>query len=46
MKIRKPAGVLGSLAKKSQRKATIKATTAIYEFMWNEKPKRGRKKKD
>lgn len=46
MKIRKPAGVLGSLAKESQRKATIKATTAIYEFMWNEKPKRGRKKKD
>lgn len=46
MKIRKPVGVLGSLAKESQRKATIKATTAIYEFMWNEKPKRGRKKKD
>ena len=46
MRIKKPAGVLGSLAKESQRKATIKATTAIYELMWNEKPKRGKKKKN
>lgn len=43
MRIKKPVGVLGSLAKKSQRKATMGATTAVYELMWGEKPKRKKK---
>ena len=43
--MRKPTGILGSLAKKTKQKATVGATTAIYTAMWGEKPKRGRPKK-
>ena len=43
--MRKPSGILGTLAKNTQRKATIGATTALYTLMWGEKPKRGRPKK-
>lgn len=44
MRIKKPIGVIGSLAKENQRKATVGATTAVYELMWGEKPKRKKKK--
>ena len=43
VRIKKPLGVLGSLAKESQRKATMGATTAVYELIWGEKPKRKKK---
>lgn len=43
MRIKKPLGVLRSLAKESQRKATMGATTAVYELIWGEKPKRKKK---
>ena len=43
MIIKKPLGVLGSLAKESQRKATMETTTAVYELIWGEKPKRKKK---
>jgi len=44
--MRKPAGVLGSIAKNCQRKATINATKAVQQVLFNEKPKlNGRKKK-
>lgn len=37
-------GILKTMAKNYKRKATIGATTALYQVMWGEKPKRGRKK--
>jgi hypothetical protein len=40
------SSLLGRLAKNAKRNATMSATTALYELMWGEKPKRGRKKKD
>ena len=40
------SSLLGRLAKNAKRNATMGATTALYELMWGEKPKRGRKKKD
>ena len=40
------SSLLGRLAKNAKRNATMNATTALYELMWGEKPKRGRKKKD
>lgn len=43
--MRKPSGILGSIAKNQRRKATIGATSALYQVMWGEKPKRGRPKK-
>lgn len=41
--MRKPAGVLGSIARETQRKATITATKGIYQLLFNEKPKRKKK---
>ena len=43
--MRKPAGVLGSIAKNCQRKATMTATKGVYQALFNEKPKSGGKKK-
>lgn len=43
--MRKPAGVLGSLAKNAQRKATMTATSGVYQLLFNEKPKQRRKNK-
>lgn len=37
-------GILKTMAKNYKRKATVSATTALYQAMWGEKPKRGRKK--
>ena len=41
--MRKPVGVLGSIAKESQRKATMTATKGVYQLLFNEKPKRKKK---
>lgn len=41
--MRKPVGVLGSIAKNSQRKATVSATKGVYQLLFNEKPKRKKK---
>ena len=46
IKMRKPSGILGSMAKSRRQKATNKGTSLIYEAIWGEKPKRSRKKKD
>ena len=43
--MRKPAGVLGSMARNSQRKATMTATKAVYQVLFNEKPKTKKKNK-
>ena len=43
--MRKPAGVLGSLARNAQRKATMTATKGVYQALFNEKPKLGGRKK-
>lgn len=42
--MRKPNGVLGSMAKSRKQKATIAGTRLIYTAIWGEKPKRSRKK--
>lgn len=41
--MKKPAGVLGSMAKKAQRRATMTATKGVYQLLFNEKPKRKKK---
>lgn len=41
--MRKPVGVLGSIAKESQRKATLTATKGVYQLLFNAKPKRKKK---
>jgi len=41
--MRKPAGILGSLARNAQRKATMTATKGVYQLLFNEKPKRKKK---
>lgn len=43
--MRKPLSPLKAVAKKYQQKATYSATSGLYTLMWDEKPKRGRKKK-
>lgn len=43
--MRKPRGILGNYAANMKRKAAMAATSGVYEFMWGEKPKRGRPKK-
>lgn len=41
------SSLLGRLAKNAQRNVTMNATSALYQIVWGEKPKRGgRKKKD
>lgn len=37
-------GILRTMAKNYKRKATVEATTALYQAIWGEKPKRGKKK--
>ena len=44
--MRKPAGILGSIARNSQRNATMTATKAVYQILFNEKPKRKKKSKN
>lgn len=41
--MRKPAGILGSIARNTQRKATMTATKAVHQILFNEKPKRKKK---
>ena len=44
--MRKPTGVLGAIGKRYQQNATKTATKAVYQLLFNEKPKMdGRKKK-
>lgn len=43
--MRKPVGVLGSIAKNCQKKATITVTKGVYQVLFNEKPKTGGRKK-
>lgn len=37
--MRKPRGVLGSMASSMKRRATNSATRAVYIAMWGENPK-------
>lgn len=41
-----PKSVLSAVVKTQTRKNTLAANAAMYEFMWGEKPPRGRKKKN
>lgn len=41
-----PKNILNAIVKTQTRKNTIAANTAMYEFIWGEKPARSRKKKD
>lgn len=41
--MKKPAGILGSIARNNQRKATMTATKGIYQLLFNEKPKQKKK---
>lgn len=43
--MRKPVGILGSIAKNSQRKATMTAISGVHQLLFNEKPKQKRKNK-
>ena len=38
--MRKPRGILGSMASNTKRRATNSATSAVYIALWGEKPKR------
>lgn len=40
-----PKNILNAIVKTQTRKNTIAANTAMYEFIWGEKPTKGRKKK-
>ena len=37
--MRKPRGILGSMASKAKRRATNSATRAFYQLLWGENPK-------
>ena len=41
-----PKSILNAVVKTQTRKNTMAASAAMYEFMWGEKPTRGRKKKN
>ena len=41
-----PKSILNAVVKTQTRKNTMAANAAMYEFMWGEKPTRGRKKKN
>lgn len=43
--MRKPTGVLGAIGKRCQQNATKTATKAVYQLLFNEKPKMDRRKK-
>ena len=43
--MRKSAGVLGAIGKRCQQNATKTATKAVYQVLFNEKPKMSGKKK-
>ena len=43
--MRKPTGVLGAIAKNTQRKATMTAISGVHQLLFNEKPKRRTKTK-
>lgn len=41
-----PKNIINAMVKTQTRKNTLAANAAMYEFLWGEKPPRGRKKKD
>lgn len=41
-----PKSILNAVVKTQTRKNTMAANAAMYEFMWGEKPTKGRKKKN
>lgn len=43
--MRRRRSIIKTIAGNYQRKATIGATSLVYEMLWGEKPKRGRRKK-
>ena len=43
--MRKPLGILGSMAKRAQSNATRNAKKAVYTAMWGEPPKQKRSSK-
>ena len=43
--MRKPIGILGSIAKKAQNNATRNAKKAVYMLMWGKEPPKQKKKK-
>ena len=43
--MRKPAGILGSIAKRAQNNATRNAKKATYMLMWGEEPSKQKQKK-
>lgn len=43
--MRKPAGILGSMAKRAQNNATRNAKKAAYMLMWGEEPPKQKQKK-
>lgn len=42
--MRKPRGILSSLASNCKRKATNAATCGLYMAMWGEEPPKGKRK--
>lgn len=41
-----PKSIVSTMVKTQTRKNTMAANAIMYEFLWGEKPPRGRKKKD
>lgn len=41
--MRKPVGILGSIAKNTKKKATMTAISGVHQLLFNEKPKRKKK---
>ena len=41
-----PKNIINAMVKTQTRKNTMAANAIMYEFLWGEKPPRGRKKKD
>lgn len=41
-----PKSIVSAMVKTQTRKNTMTANAIMYEFLWGEKPPRGRKKKD
>ena len=42
--MRKPAGILGSIAKNTKKKATMGATSIVYQAVWGKPPKKPKSK--
>lgn len=41
-----PKNIINAMVKTQTRKNTMAANALMYEFLWGEKPPRGRKKKN